>query len=292
MKLSILCLIYCVSLIAGTLGSYNIRNFDYDQREHVSTNMSLLQKTILNMDADFISVQEIREKDKFNHFINNRFDKYQVILSECGGSHDQHLGFIYNKRKFKLLKFWEDMRVVNTYQSRNTSCRYGSRPLAIGKFLDHRTNKTFIAISVHLKSGGSPNSIDKRFRQLSALKDVVRELKRDGYKSFIIMGDFNSTEYNQKQYHYRKFKEIVRDMDLVDLSSDIGCSSYWWGGIQDGMNHPSLLDHILVSDDFYQAKSKVLSHCEKLRCDKTAEYSMGNTYEEVSDHCPQVAPIK
>tara|TARA_B100001971_G_C18268046_1_gene596665 strand:+ start:104109 stop:104984 length:876 start_codon:yes stop_codon:yes gene_type:complete len=291
MKVLSFSFLFATVSLAATLGSYNIRNFDYDEREHITTNMNVLQKTISNMDADLIAVQEIREKHKFKSFIENRFNQYNVILSECGGFNDQHLGFIFNQRKFKLLKFWEDMRVVHFNQSR-TSCRYGSRPLAIAKFLNKETKKEFIAISVHLKSGGSPQSIDKRFKQLEALKDVVRELKRSGERSIIIMGDFNSTEYNQNNKYSERFKRIVKDMDLLDLSERLDCTSYWWGGVQDGMNHPSVLDHILVTEDFYQARSKVLSHCERLRCSITEEYSMGITYEEVSDHCPQVAPIK
>lgn len=293
MKLIGIGLVLCTLLKASTLGSYNIRNFDYDQREQISTNMNMLQKTITEMDADLIAIQEIREKFTFKNFIENRFKNYEVILSECGGFNDQHLGFIFNKNKFKLLKFWEDMRVVHTNQSHSRSCRYGSRPLAIAKFLNKESGKVFIAISVHLKSGGSPQSITKRFNQLEALKDSVKELRRDGYKSFVIMGDFNSTEYNQNNQYSRKFKKIVTDMDLIDLSENLSCTSYWWGGVEDGMNHPSLLDHVLISDDFYQGRrSQVLSHCQKLRCHPTEEYAMGTSYNEVSDHCPQVAPVK
>lgn len=292
MKSIILLSIFCLLTSAATLGSYNIRNFDYDQREQISTNINELAQTLNSMKSDLISIQEIREKYNFKNFIENRFDDFKVILSECGGSNDQHLGFIYNQRKYKLLKFWEDMRVVHFNQSRSENCRYGSRPLALAKFKDLDTNKVFIAISVHLKSGGTPHSIKKRFKQLNELKNLVRSLKREGNESFIIMGDFNSTEYNQPGEHAKKFKRIVREMGMIDLSSSLNCTSYWWGGIEDGMNHPSVLDHILVTDDFYQEKSRVLSHCQKLRCEVTNEFSMGISYNEVSDHCPQVAEIK
>lgn len=291
MKVIILLSTFCLISSAATLGSYNIRNFDYDEREQISTNMNELSQTIKSMKADLIAIQEIREKHTFKKFIENRFKNSSVVLSECGGMNDQHLGFIFNKRKFKLLKFWEDMRVVHTRQSRS-SCRYGSRPLALAKFKNLATNKVFIAISVHLKSGGSPRSIQKRFKQLNELKILVKELKREGNHSFVIMGDFNSTEYNRTGEYKNKFKKIVKEMGLVDLSSRLTCTSYWWGGIEDGMNHPSLLDHILVSDDFYQERSRVLSHCAKLKCEMTNEFSMGISYNEVSDHCPQVADIK
>jgi len=281
-----------INIKAATVASYNIRNFDYDQRSQTPTNKNQLLKTLKSLNADLIAVQEIREKSEFNRFIQNNFNSFETAFSECGGSHAQHLGFVFNKKKYQLLRLEEDMRTVNPrMNSQRTACN-GSRPVLIAKFKDLSTNKVFHALSVHLKSGGQSNSIKKRFKQLAIISNIISELKKNGHSSFMIMGDFNSTEYSLRGTHYKKFKKIMRDMNMRDLSEDLKCSSYWWGGVDDGVNYPSMLDHVIVSPDLYRQKSQVMSHCQKLRCNETYESEMGVSFDEVSDHCPQVALTK
>jgi endonuclease/exonuclease/phosphatase family metal-dependent hydrolase len=270
--------------------TYNIRNFDYDERAQIATNKQFLLKTIKEIKADLISVQEIREKKEFKSFITSNFKDYDVILSDCGGFNEQHLGFIYDTTKLKLLTYKEDLRTVSVNQ-RSSHCM-GSRPLFIAKFKNLNTGKVFEAISVHLKSGGSPSSIAKRFKQLNILEELVISKRKAGSKSFIIMGDFNSTEYSLKGEYHHRFKKIVKNMGLIDTSQKLKCSSYWWGGVDDGKNYPSLLDHIIVSEDMFTDHADVKSHCKRLSCNEEFEFNMGISFEEVSDHCPQVAALK
>lgn len=278
------------------VASYNIRNFDYDERSRVSTNKDHLFTTINKMNPDFMAVQEINETEIFKHFIQRKFGKrYGVVLSKCGGAHGQKLGFVFDKRKFSLIGFQEDLRVSNPSQQNNARCNDGSRPLAIGKFRMLETNEELVAISVHLKSGGRPKSIAKRFKQLNIMSKVVQEYKSLGIKNFIIMGDFNSTEYIFKGASYKKFKFAVEKMGLVDLAEDVKCTSYWWGGIDDRQQYPSILDHMLVSPglivDKNISKAKPVSHCKQLSCSTTREDSLGTSFDEVSDHCPIAAEL-
>lgn len=294
-SLVLLLLLTSAAQAALKIASYNIRNFDYDERSRVSTNKDHLFTTIYNMSADFIAVQEINKKEIFQRFIKKHFPKrYGVALTECGGAHGQKLGFVYDKRKFKLIGFYEDLRTSNPNQQNNSYCT-GSRPLAIGKFKMLETNEEMIAISVHLKSGGRPKSIEKRFKQINILTRVIADYKRAGVHNFIVMGDFNSTEYILKNANYKKFKYAVSKMGLVDLAEDVKCTSYWWGGVQDGMQHPSILDHILVSPGLItnkeDAKAKPIAHCQKLRCQATWEDGLGTSFDEVSDHCPLVSEL-
>lgn len=275
---------------AFKVATYNIRNFDYDERAGIATNKTFLLKTIKEINADLISVQEIREKDEFTSFIQTNFKNYDVKLSDCGGFNDQHLGFIYDSTKLKLLTYKEDLRTVSVNQ-RSSHCM-GSRPLFIAKFKNLNTGKIFTAISVHLKSGGTPSSIVKRFKQISILEEIVVSKRKSGMESFIIMGDFNSTEYGLKGEYHHRFKRHVKNMGLVDTSKKLKCTSYWGGGVDDGKNYPSHLDHILVSEDMFSEPSKVKSHCQRLSCSEEFEFNMGISFSEVSDHCPQVAPVK
>lgn len=276
------------------LMSYNIRNFDYDQRSRVPTNKDHLFKILKEENADFIAVQEINQKEVFKSFIHKNFyEKYQTILSDCGGTHNQKLGFVYDKNKFKLLKFHEDLRTVNPSIHNTSHCDNGSRPLAIGLFEMQETKKKMVAISVHLKSGGRPKSIEKRFKQLTILSKVIQEYRSLGIEHFIVMGDFNSTEYIHRRSEFRKFKNNVQNMGLTDLAENLKCTSYWWGGIDDGKQYPSILDHILVSNSFAYEQglmsARPSAHCKKLKCQTTFEYDLGVSFDEVSDHCPIIA---
>lgn len=277
-------------------GSYNIRNFDYDQRSRVPTNKSVLKETLKEMNADFIAVQEINKTSIFKDFIRREFNgKYGVALTTCGGAHDQRLGFVWDRSKFELISFEEDLRVTNPFTSRQGLCYQGSRPLAIGWFHSKTTGKTFIAISVHLKSGSQDRSVRKRFKQIEIINQVVSEYKQKGEDNFIIMGDFNTTEYIYRGNNTNRFKALTRTMQLTDVSSDLQCTSYWWGGMQDGKEHPSQLDHILVTPGLgklSKESTRSYSHCAKLRCKVTDELTMGISYNDVSDHCPIVTEIQ
>lgn len=280
------------------VATYNIRNFDYDVRSNTPTNKTHLVNIITEMNPDIMAVQEINEKEEFEFMIKTFFKgQYKTALSDCGGAHGQKLGFIYNSQKFKLIKFKEDLRTVNVNgQDTNpqTLCHQGSRPLAIAEFKNIKTNKKIIAISVHLKSGGRTSNIEKRFKQIDVLGDVANDFIEYGFKNVIIMGDFNSTEYINKGPNYKRFRSSVQHMNMVDSTSELACTSYWWGGAQDQKQYPSTLDHILVSNELMKNKTHKTyqyGHCKKLSCQVTSELEMGISFDEVSDHCPIITEI-
>lgn len=295
LALTLLSVFSLPSFAGFKLATYNIRNFDYDSRSNVFTNKLHLVKTLKEINADLIGVQEINKTRVFDNMIQSNFSgKYKTVFTECGGAHDQKLGFVYNKSKFRLANFEQDLRTVNLsnhqrVQTRNFSCRGGSRPLAVAHFKEINTGKNILAISVHLKSGGRPNSIAKRFKQLAIIKKLVQEKRRDGFEHFIVLGDFNSTQYISKGSGRSRFVKLVDEMQLTDTASKLKCTSYWWGGFQDSTQYPSSLDHILVSRSLSKTvnpKARVYGHCAKLTCNITRESEMGISFDEVSDHCP------
>lgn len=280
---------------ALNVSSYNIRNFDYDERSHTPTNKAKLAQTIKEINPDLLGVQEINQTREFKDFIQREFfGKYETSLTECGGGGDQKLGFVYNRSKLELLSFKEDRRVMNPYAPHQTMCDLGSRPLALGKFKVSATGQVFVAIAVHLKAGGQYNSVKKRFRQLELLSEVIQEQREQGVEKFVVMGDFNSTRYSHDPNIRAKFLKVVEQMGLKDVTANIGCTSYWWGGRPDGRQYPSHLDHILVSPNFgkaSQAAARAYGHCAKLSCAATQENEMGVSFDEVSDHCPIATSI-
>lgn len=299
MKLSTLLLLSILSLNSHAsfrLATYNIRNFDYDERSRIPTNKQHLVQTLKDINADLIAVQEINQTHTFDSMIKRNFlGKYETVFTKCGGAHDQRLGFIFNKSKFSLISFNQDLRTVQPNQTQrrdsrgSIDCRDGSRPLAVGQFLEKPTKRRIIAISLHLKSGGRPNSIQKRFRQLDIINRVIQEKRREGFEHFVVLGDFNSTQYISAGSGRERFKSMVRKMRLNDHAENLACSAYWWGGRDDRTQYPSALDHILVSSSLQSNKTttaKLYGHCAKLRCEITHESDMGVSFDEVSDHCP------
>jgi hypothetical protein len=287
-------LFLCSSVFAKVnLGTFNIRNFDYDVRYQIHTNKPMLKDLLTNLKTDLLGVNEINNVAEFESFVAGNFPQFDVELSKCGGAHGQRLGFIFNKTKLKLLSFNEDLRV--TLPGEAGACDAGSRPLAIAVFENIGTKVKFYAIQVHLKSGSQTNSQATRFKQYKIIADVVSELKVSAIKEFVIMGDFNTTGYLAKDQDYKEFNLMLKNTALHNLSQDVGCSAYWWGGSDDNIETPSLLDHVIVSKGLLagstQTKTQVHSHCAKVSCSFASPTDLGETYAAVSDHCPQTATL-
>jgi len=278
---------------ALTLGTYNIRNFDYDERERINTNKPALESILKGLRFDLLGVNEINNVAEFNSFIGRRMVGYDVTLSNCGGAHGQHLGFVYNKAKLKLVSFTEEMQFSG--EGNGGGCFAGSRPAAVGLFEEISTRERFYAIQLHLKSGSNADSIQKRTRQYQQLQQLVKKLVASGVANVVAMGDMNTTGYVLRDEDYKRFTTMVTNAGLNDLSKNIGCSAYWWGGSEDGIESPSLLDHVLATGPMLKNKpaaSTVGAHCKAVSCREASPAQLGVSYTGVSDHCPQTATIR
>lgn len=270
---------------AINIKSYNIRNFSNSK----STNLELLKKVLDENKADLIGVQEIKNTRLFKEFIENELShlNYKVVLGRCGGGGGQKLGFIYNSKKLELKSFVEDLRM----SGKNPSCNGSSRPAGIGVFLDHEDKTQFSAINVHLKAGGCDSCIQKRAYQLKILSEIIRGFMFNNLHHIVVLGDFNTTEYNKNGPHKKNFEKFVRHHKMLDSAATMSCTSYWSGhNRDDGIEESSLLDHILVSESFarrYESvKAEVGLHCKTLSCRQAPTDRMGIAYHQVSDHCP------
>ncbi len=274
-------------------GAFNIRNYSYDNRANVHTNKKLLVQIINAMKYDFFSVEEIVEKEDFIKLMKENFPFYEVVLSECGGGSSQKLGFVYNKNKFIMKWKHEEDALSVTKPNQQPSCNQGSRPAMMAQFVINSPRREhFVAIALHLKAGGNSQSINKRYFQFATLSKILTKL-RGKYGPYVIMGDLNTTEYIKGAANpfHQKFNKFVEAHDLVNLTEDVGCSSYWWGGVNDGLEYPSQLDHVLMSESLVRELgnkyiSQKASHCKALSCKPAAPQVLGKTYIEVSDHCP------
>lgn len=276
-----------------TVGTYNIRNFDYDERARISTNKPELGNILKGLNFDLLGVNEINNVSEFNSFVGLKLRGYDVALSNCGGAHGQHLGFIYNKAKLKLINFREEMQFSG--ESNSGGCFTGSRPAAVAMFEEVGTKERFYAIQLHLKSGSNADSLKKRSRQYQLLQQLVKSLVASGTPSVIAMGDVNTTGYIARDNDYRQFTTMLKNSSMINLSSNIGCSAYWWGGTDDGIESPSLLDHVMATGPMLKgrsASSTVGAHCRAVSCRAASPQQLGVSYTGVSDHCPQTATIR
>ncbi len=289
--LSLLIVATSLSVQAITIGTYNIRNFDYDQRSQVQTNKPALATIIKDLNVDVLSVEEINNTAEFERFVAKQMPGYLTELTRCGGAHGQRLGFLYNSKKVELLGFNEDLSLSNP--GGQGTCDSGSRPMAIALFQIKATKQKFYGMTVHLKSG--PNGAGKREKQYQIIKRTIQDLKsRTGVKDFYVAGDFNTTEFSSRGSDYKKLNAVVSELGMVNLAARVACTSYWWGGSDDGIETPSVLDHVIVSPGLLKItpETKVSGHCQKVRCQEVSERELGISYEGVSDHCPVTATIQ
>lgn len=285
--------LFSLSAQALTIGTYNIRNFDYDERARIRTNKQELSSLLQGLNVDVLSIEEVNNTAEFERMVSARLPGYEVEVSRCGGAHGQHLGFLYNTRTVELLSFNEDLSISEP--GKGGSCDSGSRPLAIALFKIRATGQKFYALTAHLKSGPHGGSLAKREKQLEIIKQTVIELReKTGVRDFAIAGDMNTTEYLNRGTDYKTFTRMVSDLGMIDLAANSACSSYWWGGTDDGIETPSLLDHIVVTPGLMKKKAsaEVHGHCKKASCREVSARELGIIYESVSDHCPMTANIQ
>lgn len=253
---AILMLSASFSLQAITIGAYNIRNFDYDERSRVHTNKPELATILSGLKADVLSLEEINNTVEFERFVASSLKDYAVALSKCGGAHGQRLGFLYNTATIELINFHEDLRV--TEPGTPGACDAGTRPLAIALFQIKATKQKFYGITAHLKAGSAPAAMSKRKKQYDVIKLVINELKeKSGVKEYYFAGDLNTTEYLSKGADYVLLNKLIKDLGMVHLTQNLSCSAYWWGGTDDGIESPSLLDHIVITPGLLKTPGKL-----------------------------------
>jgi len=265
--------------------TYNIRNFDADPRSQVRTNKPALKDILLSLNAELMAVEEIVNVPEFENFVAQNLPEYTFKLTDCGGAGKQRLGFLYKRDKLVLQKFIEEDRVAN-----GGACGKGLRPAAIGHFYDNEKKIEFTAVAVHLKAGGRQANADVRFRQYQIIGTLIKELRTQGHERVVVMGDFNTTDYVLRNQNYARFISFLDQNHLVDFSPEINCTAYWWGGVDDGIEYSSILDHVILTqemfDSFKSHTVKVHAHCQKAQCGNVSSDELGVSYNEVSDHCP------
>ena len=241
------------------------------------------------------SVEEINNTQNWETFVKTKLPGYDTEVTRCGGEHGQRLGFLFNTKTVELLSFNEDLAISEP--GTPGSCDSGSRPLAIGLFRIKASGQKFYGMTAHLKSGSNPASLKKRAEQFDVLKKTINELRnKTGIRDLYFAGDLNTTEYLDRGADYILLTKVVRDLGMIDLTANLKCTAYYWGGTDDGIESPSMLDHVVVTPGLIKSKgspaAQALAHCQKVSCRQVPIKELGISYESVSDHCPVTAVIQ
>jgi len=286
----LLCLAAFNLYAESRFATYNIRM--YDARSGITDKVEL-KKIITELDADFITVEEIVNSSSLRNFVKNEFPLYDLALSKCGGGGNQKIGFIYKKSKYKLNKLFEDRRLSSVKNQKGCG---SLRPALIGYFTDLSLQKDFVAIGLHLKAGSGKKNYDRRNKQFKILVTIVEEIKRKGISDFIIMGDLNTTGFIDQNEDYKNFNFMLNKINVKTGSTQLNCTSYWSGeDSTDNIEEASILDHVIPSTNFLNTKSvqtELFAHCKKSLCENVSADELGTSYLSVSDHCPVLSILK
>lgn len=276
------------------ISSYNIRN--YDKRSE-RTDKEALKNIIKNLDSDLIATEEIYNNNSFERFVAKEFSTYNLALSKCGGGGSQNLGFMYRKDVLELENLIEDPKIADLDGVTSYGCS-SLRPAFLGFFKVKSSGKRFVAIVLHLKAGSGTRNYDKRRKQYRYILKMVRNLRLAGHKDIIVLGDLNTTGWNQASadQDHKNFENLLTKSGTRTITDKLKCTSYWSGRNRgDNIEVPSTLDHLLHSPSFMGMKldsAEVGAHCLKANCVEVYDDILGNSYSNVSDHCPITATFK
>jgi endonuclease/exonuclease/phosphatase family metal-dependent hydrolase len=267
-----------------TVSTYNVRNFDRDDRAG-NTNIPLLQTIIKSVKSDVMAFNEIVNVKAFEQLVASTLPEYKYEISSCGGGGKQKIAIAWNPQVFTFKSKTEDLRFSDIKETCGSL-----RPL----FMVTLTSKNLMDYSfagVHLKAGGQSNAMARRWEQYELLESFA---KRFQGKNLIMLGDFNTTGYTPKNDDYVKFSDFMNGAGMRTLADNLGCTNYWPGTLNNGLYEASIIDHIVIQEKLASSvvSSRIGSHCEKFACRPTSPLDLGTSYKEVSDHCPLQVSFK
>ena len=269
-----------------TVSTYNIRNFDRDDRAG-ATNIPLLKTILQSVKSDVMAFEEIVNVKAFQVLMTSTLPGYKYEISNCGGGGEQHIAIAWNPQLFTFKSKTEDLSFSGLDE---TSACGSLRPLFMVT-LERSDRVEYSFAGVHLKAGGDTNAMSRRWEQYGKLENLVKNFKG---QNLLILGDFNTTGYTPKNNDYVKFTGFMNNAGMRTMSENLNCTNYWTGTLGNGLYEASVIDHVLVQDKLAGSvtASTVGSHCEKFACRPTKPSDLGASYQQVSDHCPLQVSFK
>lgn len=282
------------------IASWNVRNFPLDERPQDDdlgysrrTNICDFEAALGGLNADVYGLQEVNDIRRFQPILKRACGErvMRVRFSVGGGRFGQHLAIAWDDSVFELIG--KPMEITELV------FEPGMRPAFAGYLRSRQGGVDFTVVVVHLESG--PRNFADRRRQNRALVSwIERWIDEVGDPDVIVLGDFNTTGSPRGglEGELQSVDAILGRVGLERMPNDIGCSSYWeGGGGRDGIQQPSLLDHVFVGGFGMDAITTPLEawlHCARWQCSDfiSRPGKEDGTFWDVSDHCPLTFEIR
>jgi len=282
------------------VASWNLRNFPLDERPQDTdlgysrrTNICDFETALGGLGADLYGLQEVTDIRRFQPILRRACGGrvMQVRFSVGGGRFGQHLAIAWDDSTLEL--------VGDPMEINDLVLEPGMRPAFACYLRSRDSGFDFTTVVVHLESG--PQNFEDRRRQNRALASWIEGwIEEIGDSDLIVLGDFNTTGSPRGGLdgELQSVDSILGRVGLERLPNEFGCSSYWEGrGERDGVQQPSLLDHVFLGGCGTENLTRPLEvwlHCARLKCNDLISRPGGEdgTFWDVSDHCPLTFEIR
>jgi len=281
--------------------SWNVRNFPLDERPQDPdlaysrrTNICDLESVLGGLDADVLGLQEVNDTRRFPPILRRACSdrKMAVLFSTGGGRFGQHLAIAWDDASLELTR--EPVDIVTM------AFEPGMRPGFAAHLRSRRPGGVgFTIVVVHNESG--PRAFANRRRQNRALAEWIGTwVEKTGDPDVVLLGDFNTTGSPRGglEGELLSVDAILGRAEMRRLPNETGCSSYWEGsGERDGVQQPSLLDHVFLGGFASGAVTdpvRAWLHCARWQCSEfiSRRGEEDGTFWDVSDHCPLTFEIR
>ncbi len=250
--------------------TWNCENFP------LSGNLTVNYLTLLirDLELDMIAMQEINSIDDFDQLVSNLAGWDGIYSPDTYGGFYVKTGILWNTETVTVGEM--------TQLFANTDL---TRPPIQVPVTMHENGDTisFNFITLHLKAGTTSDDLGQRRHACELLHDYIGGIIEDGGEDhWVIAGDWND-ELDDSD-NYNAFPVFLDDpQNWVWLDE-------WMVGHSNWASHPlsgRLIDHILVTDEFYTDIFQNHGSCETIQLQN--EWGSYHTY--ISDHVPTAAYI-
>lgn len=234
-----------------------------------------VSKIIKALDADIIGVQEIDDTTLFKQVIDG-IPGYKLHI-EKGGF--RGLAYVYNTSTVFAKSFYK------IFDNGNFGSAFPRIPVVM-EFL--YKGKEYVVINNHYKCCGDGtldigNSNDEETRRLQANTLLKQYIDSNFINSKVfVIGDLNDILTDSYQNNvFRMFYEDNKNFKFADEEIARGPIADW-----SYPSWPSHLDHILITNELFDAFSHPSSICKTIRVDDFLPGGFGTYDFYVSDHRP------
>ncbi|HKO07962.1 MAG TPA: endonuclease/exonuclease/phosphatase family protein [Alphaproteobacteria bacterium] len=267
------------------------------------TDVGWLACAIAWMNLDLLGIVEIRDGERARAQMEALLaelerltgEPWRVDLQRCGASSSQHVGFLWNAARLRLLAADDAWPLNARARGPEEPCAGWLRPGRHGYFAPAEgPGAGFHAIVVHLKSGATEAAAAERAQALSRLAQATASLAPDGAR-VLLLGDFNTMGDGGRGSAEAEVRGLatLASASALDLSQGTmapACTEYYRG-------KGGRLDHVLASRAMGTIEpegARVSGYCAVAGCAPISPWRARErpaAYQSLSDHCPVVVEI-